>query len=103
MKKDSETDKEFIEDKDRYTFFNDIHDKCGQDGKDNCLMSYNLSMSAYDKIKKDGLEAYLNHLIQYPKSFQNENGDYVWLYLNNEDEQESIKGNLYFYIHHLRL
>ena len=96
LKKDSETDKEFIEDKDRYTFFNDIHDKCGQDGKDNCLMSYNLSMSAYDKIKKDGLEAYLNHLIQYPKSFQNENGDYVWLYLNNEDEQESIKGNLYF-------
>ena len=53
-------------------------------------------MSAYEKIKKDGLENYLDHLVQYPKSFQNENGDYVWLYLDHEDEKESEKGNLYF-------
>lgn len=96
LQKYKKQNKKFIEDKDRYTFFNDIHDNCFQYGKDDCLMSYNLSMSAYDKIKKDGLESYLDHLVQYPKSFQNENGDYVWLYLNNEDEQESIKGNLYF-------
>lgn len=96
IKKDKSVVKEFIESSDKYDFFNDIHKICGIDGKNNCLLSYNLTMSAYEKIKKDGLEKFLDHLVQYPKSFQNENGDYVWLYLNHEDEEESKKGNLYF-------
>ena len=75
-----------------YDFLNDLNDYCSN-GKDNCLLSYNITEYAYKYIKEHGIDDYLDKLNREPDIFQTDK-EYVFIYKENEIEEENIKGNM---------
>ena len=75
-----------------YDFLNDLNDYCSN-GKDNCLLSYNITEYAYKYIKEHGIDDYLDKLNREPDIFETDK-EYVFIYKENEIEEENIKGNM---------
>lgn len=75
-----------------YDFLNDLNEYCSN-GKDNCLLSYNITEYVYKYIKEHGIDDYLDKIKRKPGTFHTDK-EYVFIYKENEIEEENIKGNM---------
>ena len=80
-----------------HEFLNDINDYCPI-AKNNCLLSYNITDYAYKYIKEYGLDDYLDKVTRKSKVFQTDK-EYVFIWKDNEIEEESKKGNMFSVYH----
>lgn len=75
----------------------DISKYCGN-SKDECLLSHNITQATYDEIRNSGLNNYLDKLKRNPKVFETDK-EYVFIFKENEIQEENEKGNLFSIYH----
>ncbi len=80
-----------------HEFLNDINDYCPS-AKNDCLLSYNITDYAYKYIKEYGLDDYLDKVTRKSKVFQTDK-EYVFIWKDNEIEEENNKGNMFSVYH----
>lgn len=75
-------------------FYKDILDKCDVN-KNLCILSYEITKSAYDKITSHGITEYLNKVRDNATPFETGDKEDVFVFQEHEDPNETSKGNLF--------
>ena len=86
--------KDLIKNDDETKFYKDILDKCDVN-KNLCILSYQITKGAYDKITSQGITEYINKIRENPNPFETGNKEDVFVFQAHEDPNETSKGNLF--------
>lgn len=85
---------DLVKHKDNTKFYKDILDKC--DVKKNlCILSYEITRGAYEKITVDGIDEYMKKLKKDSSPFETGDKEDVFIFQEHEDPEETKKGNLF--------
>ena len=75
-----------------HEFLDDIDSYC-PNSKNDCLLSHNITEYTAEYIKKYGIDSFLDKVNRKAKVFQTDK-EYVFIYKENEVEEENERGNL---------
>tara|TARA_B100001175_G_C19504108_1_gene639863 strand:- start:1582 stop:2727 length:1146 start_codon:yes stop_codon:yes gene_type:complete len=85
---------DLVKDKNETVFYKDILDKCDVN-KNLCILSYEITKGAYDKITSHGITEYLNKIRENATPFETGDKEDVFVFQEHEDPNETSRGNLF--------